>query len=44
MPQRPVGLGIKIGVEVGMIFIQQFLCPKTVKPQQPVCLVEAMLP
>ena len=44
MGQGPAAFGVHPGVEVLAVLIQQFLRPEAVKPQQPVCLVEAVLP
>ena len=44
MPQRPAALGIQQGVEVGSLFVQNFRGGKPVKPQQPVRLVQPVLP
>ena len=41
---RPVAFGVQIGVEVGVVPVQKFLCLELVKAEQPVCLIEPMLP
>ena len=44
MPQRPVALGVQPWVKVRVGIIQQLGGLKAVKPQEPVRLVQAMLP
>jgi len=44
MLHRPVALWVQIGVEVGVVPVQKFLCLELVKAEQPVCLIEPMLP
>ena len=44
MPQRPAALGVQPWVKVRVGVIQQLGGLKTVKPQEPVRLVQAMLP
>ena len=44
MPEGPTALGIHLGVEVRMACIQQLLRPEAVKPQQPVRLIQPVLP
>ena len=44
MLHRPVALGVQIGVEVGVVTVQKLLCLELVKAEQPVCLIEPMLP
>ena len=40
--QRPAAFGIKVGVEVRGLRIQQFFRFKTIIPQQPICLIQPM--
>ena len=40
----PAALGVQAGVEVGVLRVQQLLCPEVIEPQQPVCLVQPVLP
>ena len=44
MPQGPGTLGVHPGVEVGVGLVQQLLRPEVVEPQQPVGLVQPVLP
>ena len=44
MPQGPAAFGVQTGVKGRGLLIQQLLCTEPVKPQQPVRLIEPMLP
>ena len=44
MPHRPVLLGIQHHIKKRSFLVQQFLRLKPIKPQQPVCLIQTMLP
>ena len=44
MAHRPAALGVQVGAEIGAGLIQDFLRPELVKPQQPVGLVQPVLP
>ena len=44
MGNRPTAFGIQPGIEVRVSLIQQLGGTKTIKPQQPVRLIEPMLP
>ncbi len=42
--QCPTAFGVYQGIEIGVILVQQFLCAEAVETQQPVRLVQAVLP
>ena len=44
MRQRPAAFGIQPGVEGGGVLAEQLFGAETVEAQQPVCLIQAMLP
>ena len=44
MGNRPTAFRIQPGIEVRVSLVQQLGGTKTIKPQQPVCLIEPMLP
>ncbi len=44
MPQRPAAFGVQAGVEIRVALIQQFRRFKVIKPQQPVGLIQPVLP
>ena len=44
MAQRPVAFRVELCMKVRVGFIEQFIRLKTVEAEQPVCLIEPMLP
>ena len=44
MSDGPVALGVHQRIEVRVLLVQQLLGPEAVKPQQPVRLIQAVLP
>ena len=43
MAQRPAALGVKGRIKVRRVVVEQLVCAKAVKPQQPVGLIEPVL-